>query len=323
MSQGDGTPPNVELLRGDVQLASYGDGGGGVRLVVLEEVEVLDCHVQPLEERVDRGYGSLHDVLRRDASRGVSEDPRHGLQVQPLCLLLGGDYQRRCPVAQLGGVTGSDQAALLEDWRQLRKHLEGGIGPHALVNLEAGLSLRAFDGDWHDLVLEGSRLDGVEGLHVALVGELVCLLAGDAVLLRDDLPRDAHVEVVEGVPEGVVKHGILDLFVAVTVPPAGLHQQVGRAAHALHPACDDDLLVARPDGIGGQGHRLEARGTDLVDSHRPHLGGDPCSDGGLTGGSLSNTRLYHVAHDDLFDLVRLHVSSLNCLPYGDGAEPRC
>ncbi len=123
---------------------------------MLEEVEVLDRHIQLLEKCVDCGYRCFHDVLRRHASRGVSENPRHGLKSQPLRLLLGNHHEGSRPIAELGSIAGRDHAILLEHRGQLSQPLEGCVGSHAFVDLEKGLSLGALDRDGGNLVLEAA-----------------------------------------------------------------------------------------------------------------------------------------------------------------------
>ena len=84
----------------------------------------------------------------------------------------------------------------------------------------------------------------------------VLFLAADAVLLGHLAGEDAHLNPADGAGEGVGE-GIHDLPMTEAIPPAGLGQDVGRLAHALHPASDDDLGLAVADESEPQSRRLE------------------------------------------------------------------
>jgi hypothetical protein len=45
----------------------------------------------------------------------------------------------------------------------------------------------------------------------------------------------------------------------------GLDLDEGRSRHALHPAGDDQLRIARPDGAGRHPNRIQPRAAQAVD----------------------------------------------------------
>src|SRR3989449_11777811 len=91
----------------------------------------------------------------------------------------------------------------------------------------------------HDLRLELPSLLRGGRLLLALGGELVLLRAADAVLGGDVLGGDAHVDEGDRAGETVGDHRVEDLVVPQADAEAGLLEDVGRAAHALHAAGDD------------------------------------------------------------------------------------
>ncbi len=73
--------------------------------------------------------------------------------------------------------------------------------------------------------------------------------------------------------------------------------------HGLHAARDDDVELARADQLVGQGDRVEAGQTDLVDRQGGDVHRDAALDGGLAGGDLAAPGLEDLAHDHVADLV--------------------
>ena len=104
---------------------------------------------------------------------------------------------------------------------------------------------------------------------MAAQGEGVLIGAADAVILSDVLARLRHA--VDAVPT---------LHLRIDQPPADrrvlhrrraaegafrLRDDEGRAAHALHPAGDQQVRFARLDRAGGRDHGVEAGAAEPVD----------------------------------------------------------
>ncbi len=176
--------------------------------------------------------------------------------------------------------------------------------------------------DRHDLVLEDPVGDRVLGLQLAVGGERVLFLAADAVLLGEVLRGDAHVDVVEGVPQTVVDHRVDDLGVAHAGAEARGRQEVGRARHVLHAARDDDVHVACADHLRSDRNCFEARSAQHVDRRRGHLVRDPRADRGLARRVLAEARLQHAAEHDLVHLLAGDLGPLEGGAHGVRAELR-
>ena len=116
--------------------------------------------------------------------------------------------------------------------------------------------------------------------------------------------------VVEDVPEAVVGHVVDELHVAELHALTGLRQEVRCLGHRLHAARDDDLELAGPDELVGQGDGVDAGQTDLVDGQRGHGHRDAGLDGGLPRRDLPRAGLQHLAHDHVVDLLRRHAGLL-------------
>ena len=160
------------------------------------------------------------------------------------------------------------------------------------------------------------------GLLLGGGGEGVLGFAADAVLLHQVLGGDAHVVVVEGVPQAVLDHGVHQLGVAHAQPGTGTGHHVGGEAHVLLAAGDHHLGIAAADGLGREVQGLEAGAADLVQGQGRHGVGQPGEDGGLAGGVLAGACGEHLAEDDLVDLGPVEAGLGQQLADHSGAQLR-
>ncbi|MNE34133.1 hypothetical protein D3C80_1278420 [compost metagenome] len=117
------------------------------------------------------------------------------------------------------------------------------------------------------------------------------------------LRGDAHVVIVEGIPEAVVQHAVEQILVAHAQALAGLRQYIGRLAHRLLATGDHHLGIAAANGLGRQMHGLESRTADLVDGQGRHCVGQPGLDRRLTRRVLPGAGRQYLAHDHLANLM--------------------
>src|SRR6185312_9589784 len=111
---------------------------------------------------------------------------------------------------------------------------------------------------------------------------LILLFARDAVLLCNVLASVTHVVVVIGVPQSVVHHGVDNLAVSEAITLASVRQKIRSVRHALHTSGDDDLRVARLDGLLSQSHRFQSRAAYFVDGCRRYSRGQSAAECRLT-----------------------------------------
>ena len=153
----------------------------------------------------------------------------------------------------------------------------------------------------NDLILELAGLDCSGSLCLRSASQLVLHLTGDAVLLGNVLCGDAHVIVVEYIPNAVVYHHIGHDDVVHAGAPASLCHGVRCVGHGLNAAGQDALIVARTDDLRGQVQGTHGGCTDLVDGHCRGLERHTDAECNLTGNILAETSLKDAACDGLVD----------------------
>ena len=84
-------------------------------------------------------------------------------------------------------------------------------------------------------------------------------------------------------------------------------QQVRRVGHRFHAADDDDIGVAREDGVAAHHRRLHARAAHLVDGGGLKALVFAGLDAGLASGGLALSGGKAVAHDDFVRFARLQL----------------
>ncbi|CRP52210.1 hypothetical protein PAERUG_P5_London_26_VIM_2_01_09_02983 [Pseudomonas aeruginosa] len=304
VAKGDGAAVDVDPGGIPAQFPTHRQGLRGEGLVGLDQVQLLQAPAGLVERATGGGdRADAHD-RRVDPGAGVAGDPRQHRQAQGLGLGRAHQQYRGGAVVEAGGVAGGDAAVLPEGRLELGQGLDGGAGARLLVGIEAQrLALALRDLDRRDLVAEAPALDGGDGLLLRSGGEGVLLLAGQAVLLRQVLGGDAHVVVVEGVPQAVLDHAVDQLRMAHAQAGAGAGHDVGRQAHVLLAAGDDHLGVAAADRLGAQVQGLEAGAADLVQGHGRHADRQAGLDRRLARRVLPGPGGEHLAEDDFVDLA--------------------
>ncbi len=172
-----------------------------------------------------------------------------------------GHHHRSGAVIHSRRVPGGHGAILLESGLQRSEHLDGRVFAGRFILLKKHRWLPFFlCGNLHgnDLRLEAAFLDGGQRLAMRVQGELILLLALDAILLGNILTRDPHVVVVVNIPQPIVHHGVDDLRVAQAVSLARLRQQVGSVGHGFHAARDHDRTISCLHRLRRKGHRFQS-----------------------------------------------------------------
>src|SRR5207244_13532865 len=109
----------------------------GVRLVVLEQADVVDRQTGLLQQLPNPGDWSLHHPFRLDAGRVVRDDAGERRDAVPVRGLPGHHDHRGTAVAQLGRVARGDLTAFPEDRRQFRELVARRVHSDAFVDLHA------------------------------------------------------------------------------------------------------------------------------------------------------------------------------------------
>src|SRR5271157_716625 len=305
----DGTAVDVGLLGRQAQFFPAGQSNDGESLVELKQIDIRDAPADLVQQFLDRPDRRGREPLRLLAMDRDTDNPRPGLQSQRLTLLRRGHQQCRGPIIDARGIAGSDGAVGVEGGTQAA-HL-------ALVELVQALVLadrcgHALDGDRDrgDLINENLVGDGLAGTSMALDREVVLLLAGEAKLGGALIGERTHRLVAVGVGQSVVHHGVHHLAVAHAVALAGLEQQIGRPAHALHAARDGHARVTHADHLVDQHHGSHPRGASLVDRHRVRTIREPAEDRRLARRVHTLASGDAGSHDDFIDTVGRHARPL-------------
>jgi len=198
----DRTALGVDLLRVEAKLARDHERLGRERLVELKQVDVVlgDAVVgEQLGQGVRRA--DAHDDGRH-ADDGRADPLGEDLEPELVGDVAAHEREGRRAVRDLRRVAGRARAALLEARLELGERLERRLRPDALVlgqdELLDDLGLVALGRrhlahlDRRDLGGEVARVLRRLGLGVRRAGELVLVLARDAVLFGDGLGRRAH-----------------------------------------------------------------------------------------------------------------------------------
>lgn len=96
---------------------------------------------------------------------------------------------------------------------------------------------------------------------------------------------------------------IAQRHIAVFETLPALFEQVRCLAHRLLATGDDDLVLARPDQLVGEGDRVDARQAHLVQGQRGHVHRNTAGHCRLPSRDLARARGEHLPHDHVIDLL--------------------
>src|SRR5579859_293030 len=316
---------DVDLVGIQAELAHDTEGLNRESLIQFIEVDIFILPAGFLPNLANCPDRSHHDPFGFDAVGGLRDDADHGLGAQFFRTLRAGDDNRGGSIVDAGSVAGSHGAIFLEGRFQTAEDFDGGVFARAFVFVEDDRRRTFFlSGNFygHDLRFEAALFDRGDGFAVGVDGELVLLLASDAVLFGDVLAGDPHVVVVVDIPEAVVDHGVDDLRVTETVSLARLREKIGSVGHGFHAAGHDDGTVSGLHRLRGESDRFQSRAADLVDCHGTCRGRESSEDCGLARGILAESGGDDVAHDALVDLRGIDAGALDGFAHHDGSELR-
>ncbi|MNC63081.1 hypothetical protein D3C75_1131730 [compost metagenome] len=95
--------------------------------------------------------------------------------------------------------------------------------------------------------------------------KLILLAATNGVFLRQIFGGDAHVIIVEGIPQAVLDHAVSQLTVTQPQPGTRAVHQIRRLTHTFLPPGDNHFGVTTADRLHRQMNRLQTGATDFVD----------------------------------------------------------
>ncbi len=276
VAQGDGTAIDVDLVHVPLQLPGHGQRLGGKGFVGFNQVQLLQGPAGLVQAAAGgRDRADAHDG-RVDPGVGVGTDFRQHWQAQGLGFFSAHQQHRRRTVIERRSVASGDAAVLLEGGLEFTQGFGGGAGPWLFVGGKGQrIALALGNQDRRDLIGEATTFNRGHGFLLGRGGKGILFLATDAVLVHQVFGCDAHVVIVEGVPQTIGDHAVDHLCMAHAQARACGRQHVGGQAHVFHAAGNDDVGIAAADRLGTEVQRLEARATDLVQGHRGYCMGQP------------------------------------------------
>ena len=232
--------------------------------------------------REQHGARAVHDA------RGVP-GVVHVLDAGHAVALLGAVVE-----GERAGVLRHHRAEALERRRELREGLERGRRARVLVAVEHDLAVAVAHGN--EARSEAPLLLGQRAAALALRGEGVDLLAGEALDRRDQVGGDA-----------LRHHRVLLDQVRVAAVDAGAVGAHRAARHRLDAAADDEVLLARHHAERGEVHRLLSGAAEAV---QRHAGGRVVGPARVQHRHARDARALvahrgHAAGDDVLDVARV------------------
>ena len=292
----------------------------GKGLVGLDEVHISNLHIQLLHQLIDSGNGAYTHDGGIYAAQSAANPGSHRLNAQLLGLLFAHYYDGGSAVIDTGSVAGGDDAVLLEGGLQAGQGLHSGAGTGTLIGINDHRALLALDLYGNDLVLELALSHSLFALLLAVGGELIEHFAGQVPLLGNIFGSDAHVIVIESIPQGVIYHGIYQGSIAHAVAVTALHHGVGGERHALHTAGYYDIGIASLDHLSGHIDTVQTGTADDIDGNGGGGHRQASLQGSLTGDILAQTSLDNAAHVNMVDLLGGNAGAVQGLLDNDGTE---
>ncbi|MNX92628.1 hypothetical protein D3C86_1247780 [compost metagenome] len=306
MTQGDGAAVDVDLVQVPFQVLGHGQRLRGESFVGFDQVQLTDVPASLVQATASgRHRADAHD-RRVDARVGVSGDFCQYRQAQSLGFFGAHQDHGGGTVVQRRSVAGAHRTVLLEGRLEFAQGFGGGAGPWLLVGGEGQrIALALRDQDRRDFIDEAPGFDGGHGFLLRGGGERVLLLAAQAVLLGQVLGGDAHVVIVERIPQAIADHGVDDLRVTHAQAGTGAGHDVIGQAHVFLATGDDHVSVAATNRLSAQVQGLEAGAADLVQGHRRHSKRQAGLDRSLARRVLPGAGGQHLTHDHFIDFSRV------------------
>ena len=154
VTEGDRAAVHVDLLHVGVVLLRPREHHRSERLVDLDQIDLIERHLRPLEHLRRRRDRTGEHRDRVDA--GERERVEAGARLEPELrrLLLAHDEHRGRTVGDLRRVGGGDDTVFLEGGLELGQRLHRRVGPDALVGRELLVARLGRHRDRHDLTIE-------------------------------------------------------------------------------------------------------------------------------------------------------------------------
>ena len=248
--------------------------------------------------------GNAHQ-RRIDADAGEGADPRKDRQPQRLGFRLTHHHHRRRAVIDAGGVAGGYRSETIEGRLQAGQPFRAGIHPRLFIGIHGARRAVMLGNDRDNLIAKASGINRLARLLLRAERPGVLQFAADAIFPGEVLRRDAHMIIVEGVPQAVMDQAVNQLAVAQLGAGAAVGEDMRSAAHVLLATGDHHVRLPALDRLGGEVQGFQAGTADVVNGDRRYGVGQPAANSRLTGRVLPGSRGQHLAEDHLIHALRI------------------
>ena len=322
MSESDCTAGEVQLVEIELQILADCDRLCCKCLICLIDVEIVDGHVQSLEELCggsNRAY--THDAGIY-AAEAAAEPLNLCLDAELFSLLFAHNYDCCCAIVDTGSITGCDDTVFV-DGAKLCKSFSSCAGTRAFILIEDDGLLFLLDFYRNDLLVKPAVLLSLDCLLLAAGCKLIELFTGQSPLLSYVISCADHVIVVECIPKSILDHGVNQNTIVHSVTIAALLDCVRSHGHVLCTACNNDVSIAGFDHLCCHVDGIQTGTADNVDCNSgafDRKAGLKCA---LTCHVLSLGSLDNTAHNDFVNLISGYIRTLQSFFDNDCAELCC
>ena len=320
MAEGDSTAMDVDFIHIEAEFTAAVYSLSCESFVSFDEVEVFDFEAsfsQCFTGR--RNRAGTHDG-RIDASGSIAYDFSHRFEAEFFRFISGHNYECSCAVVDAGSVTSSNCAAFFEGRFQFSKAFHGRAFTREFVCIDDDVLFFLMNRYRNDLRFECAALDSFASFDLRTDTECILVFTSDAEAFSNVFSRDAHMIVIECIPEAIFDHGIDEDTVAHTIAITSFRNSERSHGHVFHAACYDDVSVAGFDHLSCQGYAAETGTADFVDRKSRYFDRHASFNHSLTSRVLALSSLKDVAHYDFIDVFTFDASTFESFFNDNSAE---
>src|ERR1700758_1627997 len=208
-------------------------------------------------------------------------------------------------------VASGERAGFREYRLEFAQLFESGLAEWVLIAVEDTCARLACERHGDDFFLKPVGRNRGGGTGLGGERELILLIAGDLVLLSQNLGGFTHHHLSERAEKAVAVHAVDEFLVAEAVSPACAVEIIGQARHRFGAAGESALKIAGCDFLVGECDRLHPRGAGLVYGVRWDGLRHAAADGNLARRIGSTAGLARIAKDGLLHLRGLDAGALH------------
>ena len=297
MTQCTSTAVDVHFVARQVQLFHRRHGNDRKSFVDFVKVHICRFPTGLLQQVSHCGNRRCGEPLRLVCELALPFQHRQNPYATGLGFTFTHQHQRGRTIGNRAGISGGNGAVLAKRRAQLGNFVRTRIAG-ALIHRDFHIAFARADGHWRNFPLKRIGFDCGVGARQGFQRKCVLLFPGEGVFICGALSKVTHQLAVVGIFQAVGKHMVEHFTVTEAHTRAGFGQQVGRIAHAFHPASNYDLGITGQQRVTGHHHGLHAGATHLVDGGGRRTFGDTGTQGCLTRRCLTQPGRQYTPHQN-------------------------